>query len=89
MSTTNAGATKLQRIKRAADLEKSKKATAEARKTALEEEQERIYAVVGTDLGRPILTKEELDLALDTLLNEINADIEATEKILIAEGVTY
>jgi plasmid stability protein len=89
MANANNDATKLLRIQRAAELEKSKKATAEARKTALQEEQERIYTTVTTDLGRPITTLEELVLAVKAIFDEINTDIEATEKILIEEGVAY
>jgi plasmid stability protein len=89
MSNINAEVMKVQRLKRAADLEKSKKATAEARTNALREEEGRIYVAVAVDLGHPILLKEELELALENLVNELKADIEATEKILADEGVAY
>lgn len=83
------GATKLQRIKRAVEIEKGKSATAKAREEALMDEKKRLHTQVAADLEHPVESVAALEIAIQEIYARIETNLDAMEKVCTEEGVQF
>jgi ABC-type Zn uptake system ZnuABC Zn-binding protein ZnuA len=82
-------ATEYAKIKQAVELQKTKKATGEARLVSLSEEETRIYADIERETGKKVTSKEELEVMNEQSQKDIADKIRKMKEILDAEGVAY